>query len=128
MFRTRMRAVAVSLLIFQAITTAAMSSPAEEVKLSGVTDVLVDGENCRGAHITTRPHNRKIVYHEPSGNWFIFYGTGHWLEELGDVGLNREMLAWRASRDGRTFSRFAPAVVGHGHSSSTDVLLVGDRI
>ena len=88
----------------------------------------MDGENCRGAHVTTRPHNRKVIYHAPSGTWFIFYGTGHWLEELGDAALDREMIAWRASADGKIFSPFEPAVVGNGHSSSTDALLVDDRI
>ena len=99
-----------------------------EASLPGVTDVLVDGENCRGAHVTTRPHNRKVVYHAPSETWFVFYGTGHWLDKLGDAGLEKEMMAWRASSDGQTFSAFAPAVVGNGHSSSADVLLVGNRI
>ena len=99
-----------------------------EVSLAGVTDVLVDGENCRGAHVSTRPHNRKVVYHAPSRNWFVFHGTGHWIDKLGDAGIEREMIAWRASRDGKTFSEFAPAAAGNGHSSSTDVLLVENRI
>jgi len=34
----------------------------------GVTDVLIDGENCRGAHITTRPHNREVVYTDSVGD------------------------------------------------------------
>lgn len=96
--------------------------------LLGVTDVLVDGENCRGAHVTTRPHNRKVVYHAPSDNWFVFHGTGHWIDKLGDSGLEREMIAWRSSKDGKTFTKPLPAVVGNGHSSSADVLLVGDCI
>jgi len=96
--------------------------------LPGITDVLVDAENCRGAHITTRPHNRKVLYHAPSKTWFVFYGTGHWLDKLGDAGLEKEMIAWRASKDGQTFSPMVPAVVGNGHSSSTDILLVGNRI
>ena len=99
-----------------------------EMKMPGVTDVLVDGENCRGAHVTTRPHNRKVVYHSPSRTWFIFHGTGHWIDKLGDAGLEQEVIAWRKSRDGETFSELASAVVGNGHSSSADVLLVGDRI
>ncbi|HIE30353.1 TPA: hypothetical protein EYP66_24095, partial [Candidatus Poribacteria bacterium] len=97
-------------------------------ELPGVTDVLVDGENCRGWHVSTRPHNRKVIYHAPSQTWFVFYGTGHWMDKLGDAGLEKEMIAWRASKDGETFSALTPAVVGNGHSSSTDVLLVGDRI
>ena len=96
--------------------------------LSGFTDVLVDGENCRGAHVSTRPHNRKVVYHATSGTWFVFHGTGHWTEKLGDAGSARELIAWRASKDGETFSPLAPAMVGNGHSSSTDVLMAGDRV
>ena len=101
---------------------------ARESDLPGVTDVLVDGENCRGAHVATRPHNRKVVYHAPSGTWFVFHGTGHWIDKLGDDGLEKEMIAWRSSKDGETFSDLASAVVGNGHSSSADVLLMGDRI
>ncbi|MFC1635251.1 hypothetical protein ACFL5Z_10460 [Planctomycetota bacterium] len=93
-----------------------------------VTDVLVDGENCRGAHVTTRPHNRKVLYHVSSGTWFVFHGTGHWIDKLGDAGLGREVIAWRASRDGRTFNDLTSAVAGNGHSSSADILLVGNRI
>ena len=134
MFRITLPMVIISLLPF-CMTRAvgnAMSyaaGTAQEISLPGVTDVLVDGENCRGAHVTTRPHNRKVVYHAPSGTWFVFYGTGHWMDKLGDAGGEKEMIAWRSSRDGITFSAFATAIAGQqGHSSSTDVLLVGDRI
>jgi hypothetical protein len=99
-----------------------------KINLPGVTDALVDGENCIGAHVSTRPHNRKIVYHKTSKTWFIFYGTGHWIDELGEEGVEREMIAWRASKDGRTFSDATPAVVGNGHSSSCDVLLIDEQI
>jgi len=102
--------------------------PGFKQKLPGVTDVIVDDENCRGAHVTTRPHNRKVVYHASSKTWFTFYGTGHWIDKLGDAGLEKEMIAWRSSNDGNTFSKLSPAVVGNGHSSSTDILLAGDRI
>ena len=98
-------------------------------RLADVTDVLIDGENCRGAHVSTRPHNRKIVYHASSKTWFVFYGTGHWMDKLGDAGGEKEMIAWRASKDGENFSALAPAIAGRqGHSSSTDVLLVGKSI
>ncbi|MBT4485632.1 MAG: hypothetical protein HOC71_18350 [Candidatus Latescibacteria bacterium] len=93
-----------------------------------ISDVLVDGVNCRGAHVSTRPHNRKVSYHTPSKTWYVFYGTGHWTEKLGEEGARNELIAWRSSKDGKTFSSFAPAIIGNGHSSSTDVLLVGDRI
>ncbi len=108
--------------------TMPQTTPAPVDGLPGVTDVLVDGEHCRGAHVSTRPHNRKVIYHGSSGTWFVFHGTGHWLDKLGDAGLGKEMLAWRASKDGQAFSSLAPAVVGNGHSSSADALLVGDRI
>jgi len=93
-----------------------------------ITDVLVDGENCRGFHVSTRPHNRKVVYHAPGRTWFIFYGTGHWMEKLGEEGGDRELIAWRSTRDGKTFTPFSPAIRGQGHSSSTDVMLTGDRL
>ena len=97
-------------------------------KDTNITDVLVDGEHCRGAHVSTRPHNRKVIYYAPGERWFVFHGTGHWIDKLGDDGLDREMIAWRTSADGKTFSAIAPAIVGNGHSSSADVLLVGNRI
>ena len=65
-------------------------SPGAMGQLPGVTDVLVDGDNCRGAHVTTRPHNRKVAYHMPSKTWFVFYGTGHWMDKLGDAGVEKE--------------------------------------
>ncbi len=130
MFGIKSSVAFISLLLF-CLTAAASSdvSSSAVTGLPGATDVLVDGENCRGAHVTTRPHNRKVVYHAPSGNWFIFYGTGHWMDKLGDAGGDKEMIAWRCSKDGITFSEFAVAIAGQqGHSSSTDVLLVGNRI
>jgi len=103
--------------------------PLTREKPMNVTDVLLDGENCRGAHVSTRPHNRKVVYHAPTKTWFVFYGTGHWTEKQGDAALDKEFIAYRTSADGRTFTPIAPAIAGgQGHSSSTDVLLVGDRI
>lgn len=39
-----------------------------------VMDVLVDGENCRGAHVSTRPHNRKVIYHKGSDTWSVING------------------------------------------------------
>lgn len=95
----------------------------------GVVDTLVDDACCRGNHISTRPHNRKVVYHAPTSSWFVFHGTGGgWHEKLGDAGFEREMIGWRHSRDGLAFSKLHPAVVGNGHSSSADTLLVGNRI
>ena len=91
--------------------TMPQTTPAPVDGLPGVTDVLVDGEHCRGAHVSTRPHNRKVIYHGSSGTWFVFHGTGHWLDKLGDAGLGKEMLAWRVSKDGQAFSSPAPAVV-----------------
>ncbi len=120
-----------SLLHSTSVSGIPMPSPVmatQGIRLPNVTDVLVDGENCRGAHVTTRPHNRKVLYHVRSGTWFVFHGTGHWIDKLGDAGLGREVIAWRASRDGRTFTPLTSAVGGNGHSSSADALLVGNRI
>jgi len=120
-------------LLLQDLLTSSGMIAAEKVpgpgeKPGGITDVLVDGQNCRGAHVSTRPHNRKVIYHAAGGTWFIFHGTGHWMDKPGDAGLEKEMIAWRSSSDGLTFSELAPAVVGNGHSSSVDVLLSGGRI
>ena len=96
---------------------------------SGVIDVLVDGEHCRGAHVSTRPHNRKVVYHEDSGTWFVFYGTGHWTEAEGEAGAAKENLLWRASADGGvTWGPAQLASDGNGHSSSACAVLWGDRV
>ena len=103
-------------------------TPGSGINLPVVTDVLVDGENCIGAHVSTRPHNRKIVYHKTNKTWFIFYGTGHWTDKLGEMGVEKDMIVWRASKDGKTFSDASSAIVGNGHSSSCDVLLVDDCI
>jgi hypothetical protein len=94
-----------------------------------VTDVLLDDTSCRGAHITTRPHNRKVLYDNSSQAWYVFNGTGHWLEN-GDENemLRNEQIGWRTSRDGVTFGPFTPVAWGNGHSSSVDVILGDGRI
>jgi hypothetical protein len=95
---------------------------------SGVSDAQVDGENCRDYHLTTRPHNRKVVYYAPGRSWFVFYGLGRWQDRLGPAGYAKHVIVWRQSRDGTNFSALTPAVAGNGHSSSTDVILTGNRI
>jgi len=94
----------------------------------GVIDTLVDGENCRGWHVSTRPHNRKVVYHAPSKSWFVFHGTGAWADKTGNRDSSREVVAWRRSEDGVRFTPLAEATSGNGHTSSVDVVLAGDRI
>lgn len=93
-----------------------------------VTDTLVDDANCRGWHVSTRPHNRKVIYHAPSRSWFIFHGTGAWADKTDNQDFSREMIAWRRSGDGVRFTPLAEATVGNGHTSSVDAVLAGDRI
>ena len=57
-----------------------------------MTDTLVDGTSCRGWHVSTRPHNRKVVFHSPSNSWFIFPGTGAWADKMGDGANNGEFV------------------------------------
>jgi len=105
-----------------------VSAALNRMQPPGFIDTLVDDTNVRDVHVTTRPHNRKVVYHVPTGTWIMFHGTGAWSDHLGEPGVAKEMVAWRVSRDGVHFTAPEPAVVGNGHSSSTDALLVGDRI
>ena len=88
----------------------------------------MDGTNCRGWHVSTRPHNRKVVYHAPSKSWFVFHGTGAWADKTGNQDFSREIVAWRRSEDGVRFTPLAQATSGNGHSSSVDAVLAGDRI
>ena len=94
----------------------------------GVIDTLVDDTNCRGWHVSTRPHNRKVVYHAPSKSWFVFHGTGAWADKTNHQDFSREIIAWRRSGDGVRFTPLAQATVGNGHTSSVDVVLAGDRV
>ena len=122
------RPLSIVSLFLVSVTAPEASEPA--AGLADAIDVLVDGEHCRGAHVTTRPHNRKLVYHAPTGTWFVFHGTGHWSEvQKEDHAYAKEVIAWRSSKDGgTTWSKLRPAIVGNGHSSSADVLLLRDRI
>lgn len=98
---------------------------------ANVTDVLVDSEHCRGAHVSTRPHNRKVIYHAESNTWYIFYGTGHWMEidPSNESLADEELIAWRSSTDGGiTWSDHTSAIVGNGHSSSACAILTGNTI
>ncbi|MBW7997415.1 MAG: hypothetical protein FVQ81_12745 [Candidatus Glassbacteria bacterium] len=96
--------------------------------LPPIFDTLVDSTHCRSAHITTRPHNRKVVYHQPTGRWFLFYGTGDWDDTDESSGADKELIAWRSTTDGFSFSPHRTAVHGNGHSSSVDVILAGDSL
>lgn len=81
-----------------------------------------------GWHVSTRPHNRKVVYHAPSKSWFVFHGTGAWADKTNHQDFSREIIAWRRSGDGVRFTPLAQATVGNGHTSSVDVVLAGDRV
>lgn len=88
----------------------------------GITPVILDDENFIGFHVTTRPHNRKVIYHATSGYWFVFYGHGR----KDPDGVFRT--SWRSSKDGINWSRRHTAYEGNAHSSSLDVLLSGNKI
>ena len=88
-----------------------------------ITPVIVDtDEYFTGGHVTTRPHNRKVIYHNPSGYWFIFYGNSR----EGSDGVHRTF--WRSSKDGINWSERYTAYEGNSHSSSLDVVLSEDII
>lgn len=98
---------------------------------ANVMDVLVDSVHCRGAHVSTRPHNRKVIYHEGSDTWYVFYGTGHWMETdpSNESLADQELIAWRSSTDsGATWSDHIAAIAGNGHSSSSCAILAGNTI
>lgn len=84
--------------------------------------VLIEGENIRGFHVSTRPHNRKVIYDPRSGYRFVFYGHG------GKDPDGRYRISWRSSKDGLKWSDAHTAFEGNAHSSSTDVLLTKDKI
>ena len=86
----------------------------------GLKPVVIDDRNIKGVHVTTRPHNRKIIYY--GGYWFVFYGHG---DKDAD---GRHRISWRSSQDGINWSERHTAFEGNSHSSSLDVLLTGDRI
>jgi hypothetical protein len=96
-----------------------------ETELSSVhlpDPVVVDKSNVRRRHVSTRPHNRKIIYYPAGGYWFVFYGHG----DKDPDGKHR--ISWRSSNDGIRWSKRHTAFEGNSHSSSVDVLLSGDRV
>jgi hypothetical protein len=68
------------------------------------------------------------VYYAPGKSWFVFHGTGHWPDKVGPEGLANDLTAWRQSSDGVHFSPLRLAFGGTGHTSSCDVLLLGNHI
>ena len=90
------------------------------VEVSLPVDVLAVGE---GGHLTTRAHNRHLIYHARSGTWYAFVGTATALVEDA-AGAN----ALFSSTDGVSWKLEHTFCHGYGTSSSQDVLLVGDKI
>lgn len=84
--------------------------------------VIVDDGNVRRMHVSTRPHNHKVVYHKDGGYWYVFYGHG----DKDSDGKHRT--SWRTSKDGNQWSERHTAFEGNSHSSSVDVLLTDKKI
>ncbi|HDL01490.1 MAG TPA: hypothetical protein ENH23_04580 [candidate division Zixibacteria bacterium] len=84
--------------------------------------VIVDNEHVQKNHVTTRPHNRKIIYDPSSGYWYVFYGHGN---KDAD---GKYRISWRSSKDGVNWSDRHTLHEGNAHASSLDVLLSGDTI
>jgi hypothetical protein len=73
-------------------------------------------------HVTTRPHNRKLVYDPNTGNYFAFFG-------IGTDSDGRDRNRWKSSGNGVTWTSGGQAYYeGTGHSSSQDALYDGDKI
>ncbi|MFQ6040253.1 MAG: hypothetical protein ACE5PV_05305, partial [Candidatus Poribacteria bacterium] len=87
---------------------------------SNPVDVLVVG---KGGHLTTRSHNRHLIYYAATGTWYAFVGTGKALVKEA-AGAN----ALFSSRDGKSWKLEHLFCRGYGTSSSQDALLVGENI
>jgi len=94
------------------------TGPPRSAAIAKPADVIVVG---KGAHMTTRPHNRHLIYHAGTDTWYAFVGTGKALDERGANAL-------LTSRDGRTWKVQHLFCRGYGTSSSQDALLVGNKI
>ena len=90
--------------------------------LKGTISSIVDKGNFKESHVTTRPHNRKVIYHASSSYWYVFYGNGR-REPEGEP-----RICWKSSKDGIHWSKRHTAYEGNCFSSSVDVLLTGDKI
>ncbi len=88
----------------------------------GLRPVVIDDRNIVGDHVTTRPHNRKVIYHAAGGYWYVFYGHG------GKDPDGKHRVSWRSSKDGINWSERYTAFEGGSHSSSLDVMATDDKI
>ena len=77
----------------------------------------------RGGHLTTRAHNRHLVYHAPTDTWYAFVGTARAIVKKAP-GAN----ALFTSSDGAAWRLRHVFCRGYGTSSSQDALLAGDTI
>jgi len=90
------------------------------VAASEPADVLAVG---KGGHLTTRAHNRHLIYDSASGTWYAFVGTSKALVKEA-AGANALFL----SKDGKSWKLEHIFCEGYGTSSSQDALLVGERL
>lgn len=88
----------------------------------GPRPVIIDDKNIVGDHVTTRPHNRKVIYYAASGYWYVFYGHG------GKDPDGKHRISWRSSKDGINWSERRTASEGNSHTSALDVLITGEKI
>ncbi len=121
-----MMGYAVKILLIFLLLTVGACGLARDDSSAFVSDsfkpVIIDNKNINHRHVTTRPHNRKVIYHQPSGYWFVFYGHG----EKDPDGVFR--ISWRSSKDGVNWSERRTLSEGNSHSSSLDVSVNGDCI
>ena len=95
----------------------AEDTPMHPVTTSSPVTVQVVG---KGGHLTTRAHNRHLVFHAPTAMWYAFVGTAEAIVKKAP-GAN----ALFTSRDGRSWKLRHTFCHGYGTSSSQDALLVG---
>ncbi len=114
--------VVISLTIIIISAACRASEKDKKPAATGTRHVIIDDKNIVGDHVTTRPHNRKVIYHAGSGYWYVFYGHG------GKDPDGKHRVSWRSSKDGINWSERHTAFEGNSHSSSLDVLLAGDKI
>ena len=72
-------------------------------------------------HVTTRAHNRHLIYYPVTGTWYAFVGTGDALYERGANALF-------TSQDGEKWNLKHLFCHGYGTSSSQDAILFKNQI
>lgn len=87
-------------------------------KLGNAVDVLIVE---KGGHLTTRAHNRHLIYYPILGTWYAFIGTSKALHARGVNALftSQNGVVWKLEH---TFCK------GYGTSSSQDTILVGNKM